>query len=305
MKIVHFDVDEYLDPYLSGEKRERPLQDADKKLNYSKIEAVSIKSLSKIDAKTLAPFQILKLIITRTVGTDHIDLEYCKEKGIAVYHILDYGSFNIAEHTFALMLSGARNIVSSQKEIHKGEFSYAHHLGVSLKGKTLGVVGTGRIGLEVIRRALAFEMNIVAYDVYQNEQARKELGFQYVSLEELAQVSDIITIHAPLLESTKHMINDAVIKEMKDGVILINTARGGLIDTNALIGTIKKFRFVGLDVIEKEDAFSKNHPLLSCDNVVITPHIAFFSDASVKKIAEETERLLKNYEQGNEDGKVR
>ena len=304
MKTVHFDVDAELNKYLKDEKYSQALQKISNKRKYFTVEVITIKSLSQVNKKTLANFPKLKLIVTRTVGTDHIDLDYCKQKGIAVYRIVDYGSFNIAEHVFALLLSGARNIVSSQREIKKGIFSHVNHLGFALKGKTLGVAGTGKIGLEVIKRAKGFVMEVVAYDVFKNEKAAKELGFPYISLEKLAQTSDVITLHAPLLDSTKHMINEKIMRAMKQGVILINTARGGLIDTKALINNINKFRWVGLDVLEDEEKFAKNHPLLKFDNVVITPHIAFFSDASVKKIADETDKLVKNFESGNKEGKV-
>src|SRR3989344_2021277 len=196
MKIIHFDVDAELNKYLKDEKHSQTLQKISNKKRYSAVEAITIKSLSQVNKKTLANFPKLKLIDTRTVGTDHIDLDYCKQKGIAVYRIVDYGSFNIAEHVFALLLSGARNIVSSQREIKKGIFSHVNHLGFALKGKTLGVVGTGKIGLEVIKRAKGLEMKVVAYDVFKNEKAAKELDFPYVSLKELAKTSDAITLHA-------------------------------------------------------------------------------------------------------------
>jgi len=296
MNIIHFDVDSELQKYLKGDTRPESLQAIDPVEDFSKINIISIKTGSKADKDSLHRFPNLKLLITRTVGTDHIDLAYCKEKEIEVKNILDYGSFNIAEHVFALLLSGTRNIISTQKKIKKGTFTFKGHLGLALKGKTLGVVGTGRIGLEVISRANAFGMKVVAYDVYKNEEARKELGYGYVELEELAQQSDIITLHAPLLDSTHHMINASIIEKMKEGVVLINTARGELVDTDALISNIEKFRWVGLDVLEGEKDFSKDHPLLKFDNVVITPHIAFYSDASVKKIAQETEKLIKSQE---------
>lgn len=303
MNIVHFDVDENLLKQLEGTQFDYSLQDYIEN-DISQIEAVTVKLASKADKTTLARFSNLKLLITRTVGTDHIDLDYCRVSEIAVYHIVDYGAFNIAEHAFALLLAGTRNIISSQNEIKQGIFSYAHHLGVSLKGKTLGVVGTGRIGLEMIKRAKGFEMNVIAFDVIPNKQAQKDLGFKYVNLEELALESDIITLHAPLLDSTYHMINTNIIEKMKEGVILINTARGGLIDTKAMIRNIHKFRFIGLDVLEDEQVFTKSHPLLEFPHVVITPHIAFYSDASVKKIAEETMRLIANFEKGDKDGRV-
>ncbi len=303
MHIIHFDVDRELDTYLSGDKTSTSLQNCENN-SLKKAEAVSIKTASQADARTLSQFPNLKLLITRTVGTDHVDIEYCREKGIAVYHIADYGSFNIAEHVFALLLAGTRNILTTQQEIKEGTFSYTGHLGMALKEKTLGVVGTGRIGLEVIKRANAFEMNVVAYDVFKNEKAQEELGYEYVELEELLKQSDVITLHAPLLDSTRHMINESSIKKMKDQSVLINTARGELVDTKALIHNIEKFRLVGLDVLEDEKTFDSKNPLLGFPNVVITPHIAFYSDASVKKIAEETLRSLENFEKGSADGRV-
>jgi len=294
MKVLHFDVDNELKKHLEGEVTDKSLQDFDD-LAATKLEVISIKSASNANKETLSKFSNLKLLVTRTVGMDHIDIDYCKAQNIKVKNILDYGSFNIAEHVFALILSGARNVIHTQQDIHRGKFSYVGHLGVSLKGKTLGVVGTGKIGLEVIKRANGFEMDVLAYDVYKNEKAQKELGYKYVSLEELASRSDIITLHAPLLESTKHIINNEIIDLMKEGVILINTARGGLIRTQDLIKSIDKFRWVGLDVLEDEKSFSKDHPLLQFENVVITPHLAFYSDASVKKIASETKKLISDF----------
>lgn len=304
MHIIHLDVDQELDTFLDGEKYSETLQDIPANVDLKTIEGLTIKTGSKADKATLSQFPRLKVVVTRTVGTDHIDLDYCKAQNIAVYHILDYGAFNIAEHAFALLLSGTRNIMETQKEVHAGRFSYAGHLGFSLNGKTMGVVGTGRIGLEMIKRAQGFEMEVIAYDVYKNEQAQKELGYEYVELEALLSLSDVISLHAPLLDSTRHMIDEKAIEMMKDGVVLINTARGELIDTEALVSHIEKFRLVGLDVLEGEKEFSEDHPLLQHKNVIITPHMAFYSDASVKKIAEETVRLLKNFEEGSEDGRV-
>ncbi len=295
MKTIHFDVDAELTKFLDGEKYSYSLASIPQDFDTSQVECISIKTGSRADSAALSRFPALKLLVTRTVGTDHIDLEYCKTKGIEVKNILDYGSFNIAEHAFALLLSGTRNILETQKDIHEGTFSFAGHLGFSLKGKTIGVVGTGRIGLEMIRRANGFEMVVIAYDVYKNEAAQKELGFEYVDLEVLLKNSDVISLHAPLLDSTRHMIDSDAITQMKVGVVLINTARGELIDTQALIAQISKFRFVGLDVLEGEKEFTSDHPLLQAPNVVITPHMAFYSDASIKKIAEETSRLIEEF----------
>lgn len=301
MRIIHFDVDRELKTYLSGETYAQSIQTVDR-IDVSETEGISIKTAAKADKETLSLFPRLKLLITRTVGVDHIDLEYCKQKGIAVYHILDYGAFNIAEHAFALLLSGTRNILTTQVDIKAGQFSYQGHLGISLKGKTIGIVGTGRIGLEMIKRAKGFEMEVIAYDVYKNEKAQKELGYEYVELDDLFSNSDVISLHAPLLDSTRHMVDEAAISKMREGIVLINTARGELIDTDALLKHIKKFRLIGLDVLEGEKEFSGDHPLLTHSNVIITPHMAFYSDASIKKIAEETERLIQNYETNMSQG---
>ncbi len=300
MHTTHFDIDNYLKKFIEGDITEKSLQQATKD-EQKNTEIATIKTASTATKEILVQFPNLKLLITRTVGTDHIDLDYCKARGIEVKNIPDYGSYNIAEHVFALLLAGARNIYSTQAEIRAGTFSHKNYMAFALKGKTMGVVGTGKIGLETARMAKAFGMKLLAYDVYKNENAAKEIGFVYLPLEELAKTADVVSLHAPLLDSTHHMINDQILDMMKEGSILINTARGGLIDTQALLRHISKFRFVGLDVLEDEASFSPDHPLLSHKNVLITPHCAFFSDESIKKIAEETMRLFANFTSGNNE----
>lgn len=300
MKIIHFDVDADIAKYLDGTKVKKDVNN----IKTCNAECITIKSSSNINENVLNKFPNLKLIVTRTVGTDHIDLEKCKLKEIAVYHIEDYGAYNIAEHTFALLLSGTRNVVQSFGEIKKGLFSYKKWLGIALKGKVFGIIGTGKIGLEVIKLAKAFGMKIVAFDVFENKEAEKKLGFKYVSFDRLLTSSDIISLHAPLLKTTKHIINNRAIKKMKKGVVLINTARGGLIDTQALIKNIKKFAFVGLDVIEEEGIFDSNNLLLKYSNIVITPHISFFSDDSIINIARKTQECVSNYRRSINIGRV-
>ncbi len=299
MKIAHFDVDEELKAHLQDDVYPYSIEEIRDIAAFKDIEAISIKSQTRINTELRTHFPSLKMLITRTVGVDHIDLDYCKANGIEVFHIVDYGAFNIAEHVFALLLAGTRNILHAQKGIQDGIFSFEGNLGIALKGKTIGVIGTGNIGLEVIRLANGFGMKVIAYDVTPRDHDETGLVFDYVSLEDVFTKSDIISLHAPLLDSTKHMINEEVISKMKEGVILINTARGGLIDTKALVANAAKFWWIGLDVVENEDSFTKDDPLLSLPNVVITPHIAFYSDESVKKIASETERILKDRPQEN------
>jgi|GEM_PF-1250019 len=301
MKIAHFDVDQYIKPYLRDDIFTQSIQEAQEDVLY---DCISIKSNSIVNTQTLQHFPKLKVIVTRTVGTNHIDLVNCKERNIAVYRILDYGSYNIAEHALALLLSGMHNVLFCQEEIQKGIFSYKNWLGTSFKGKVVGVLGTGRIGIEFIKRARAFSDEIVAYDIFQNEKAARDLNFVYLSFDEFISRTDIISVHAPQTPETTHLINENVIRKMKNGSILINTSRGGLIDTNALIKHIHKFKFVGLDVLENEESFSSYHPLLKHKNVIITPHSAFFTDDSVKNIAKETYICFQNFLTDNQSGRV-
>jgi len=300
MRTTHLDVDESISRYLNGQKSNQSITE----YKAAGEECLTIKSSSKVTEETLKKFPKLKLIVTRTVGIDHIKLEECKARQIAVYHIEDYGAFNIAEHTFALLLAGTRNIVNSYTEVKKGIFSYIKWQGITLKDKTIGVIGTGKIGLEVIRLSKAFGMKVVAFDVFRNEKASEELDFKYVSLNNLLKIAHVITLHAPLLESTKHIIDELAIKKMKEGVVLINTARGALIDTEALLKYEDKFSFIGLDVVEFEDKFTSSNRLLKSQKVIITPHIGFFSDASVVNIARQTNNLIVSYIKGDESGRV-
>jgi D-lactate dehydrogenase len=295
MQIVHFEVDSELGKYLKGDKFEKSLNQFENYTEFENVECISIKIDSSADEKTLSNLPQLKLLITRTVGTDHIDINYCNKKGITVKNIPDYGAFNIAEHAFAMLLTGCRNIREIDKEIKNGKYSNTCHLGYALKGKVLGVIGTGRIGLEMIKRAKGFEMEVSAFDIHKKEEFAKALGFEYISLDKLLESSDIISLHAPLTPETHHMIAEPQITKMKEGVILINTARGGLIDTQSLINNISKFRFLGLDVLEDENKFDKENPFLKYDKVLITPHVAYYSDLSVKKIAQETEKIIEEF----------
>lgn len=301
MHIGHFDVDENIQLYLNDKVHSESIHDMNISFPY---ECITVKSASIVDSKSLSHFPECKLVVTRTVGTDHIDINYCKDQKIAVYHVVDYGSYNIAEHAIALLLSGMHNILFCQDEIKNGIFSYKNWQGTSFVDKKVGVLGTGRIGLEFIKRIKVFTDTISAFDIYKNEKAALDFGFRYVDFPELIETSDIISIHAPLTSETIHIIDAEVIRQMKQGVILINTSRGGLINTNDLVENINKFKFIGLDVLEDEKQFSKNHPLLKCNNVIITPHIAFFTDDSVKKIASETYTCIENYKRNDPNGRV-
>jgi len=249
---------------------------------YNEAQVVTVRSHSKINDGVLNKLPNLKLICTRTGGYDHIVLDSCKKRGIAVYRVPDYGAYAIAEHVFAMLLSMTRRVVASQKEIREGKFSYEKCEGYTLNGKTLGVVGTGKIGLEVARLGKAFGMKLAAFDVLKNDSAALEIGFNYLTLEDLIKTSDVITLHVPLLPQTKHLINTKTIKQMKKGVIFVNASRGAVVNTSELVKHIKKFKYVCLDVLEDEEGFSKDNPLLKYDNVLITPHCAFFTDRTIE-----------------------
>jgi len=292
--IAHFEVIEPLKKYLKGRLYSFPLsvKSLPEVVDKEKITAFSITSYTIITDKLLDYFPKLRLIVTRSVGMDHINKSACKKRRVVVKNIPDYGAHNIAEHALALLLVVARNIIPSFYQVCQGKFSYKDFMGVGLRGKTLGVIGTGKIGLELIKLVKVFGMQVIAYDVAKNRQTAQEYGFNYVGLEKLLKIADFISLHVPLLPETKYLIGEKELKMMKKGAILINTSRGAIINTKALIKNIKKFRAVCLDVIEGEENFTKNNPLLKFNNVIITPHIGFFTDDSIKRIGEETMKIF-------------
>lgn len=244
----------------------------------------------------------LRLLCTRSVGTDHIDLSACQERGITVCNVPDYGSHVIAEHVFALLLSSIRHIHEGHRRVQEGIFDYHGLRGIALKGKTIGIVGTGRIGRAVARIAHGFDMHIVAQDVCRTEELVEQYGVRYVERDELFAVSDILSLHAPSLPSTKHMVNADSIASMKDGVILVNTARGSLIDSSALLAALQSGKVARalLDVLEHEADVAADKQLVQHPNVVTTPHIAFFADDTMRAMYDETIRSIDAWIAGNQ-----
>jgi D-lactate dehydrogenase len=266
---------------------------------------------SRISARLLSKLPELRMIATMSTGTDHIDRKACLRRGVEVFSVPAYGEHTVAEHTFALMLAISRRLIPSWQRAKTGDFSLEGLRGSDLEGKTLGIVGTGRIGSHVARLAHAFGMRTVAFARHRNTELSERYGVEYVkSLNELLGRSDIITLHAPLTDETFHMINRRNISKMKRGAVLINTARGALVETEALLEGIKRgiISHAGLDVLEEEGfireekellsmSFKKrsdlrtvlgSHMLLKLDNVIITPHNAFNSDEAMMKIVDTT-----------------
>ncbi len=286
-------------------------KDFDKEFKKAKdCEIISIFIYDKVDKKRLYQLPKLKFITTRSTGFDHIDLEECRKRGIKISNVPYYGENTVAEHTFMLILALSRKAVDSINKTRKGDFTLEGLRGFDLKDKTIGIIGCGHIGLHVARMANGFEMKTLVYDAKKNKKLAKKYKFKYVSFEYLLKNSDIITLHVPLNKHTHHMINSRNINKIKKGALLINTARGGVIETEAIIKALDKriISGAGLDVLEgecfiKEESqllnskFAKecdlrtqleNHILLNRGNVVITPHNAFNSDEALRRILDTT-----------------
>lgn len=262
---------------------------------------------SQVNAELIAAAPRLKLIATRSTGYDHIDRTAAAAKNIAVANVPEYGSNTVAEHTFALLLALSRRVIPAYTRTRAGKFSTEGLRGFDLRGKLLGVVGTGNIGLHVIRMALSFGMRVIAYDPFPRNVLSDILEFQYVSFEQLLTQSDIITLHCPATKENQHLIRAETIARTKRGVVLINTARGPLVNTHDLLAGLENGHVAaaGLDVLEgerfiKEDVELKDadrdhlmaaiegHKLLQRDNVIVTPHNAFNSEEAVRRILDAT-----------------
>ncbi|MBW2985194.1 hydroxyacid dehydrogenase [Candidatus Woesearchaeota archaeon] len=277
-----------------------------KKAKNSDIISVFINS--KVTKEILKNFPKLRMIATRSTGFDHIDLKTCRRRKIVVANVPFYGENTVAEHTFGLILSLSRHIHKSYVRTMRDDFSIEGLTGFDLKGKTLGVIGAGHIGLHVIKIAKGFGMNVLAFDMHKNKFVAEVLGFEYTDLDTLLSKSDIITLHTPLNKYTRHIINKKNIEKIKKGAILINTARGELVDTNALYDALmkKKLAGAGLDVIEGEQMVKEEHQrrhkekhikwkqllrdyeIFKMDNVVFTPHNAFNSREAIRRIIDTT-----------------
>jgi len=272
-------------------------------------EVVSPFIYSRLTAARLAQLPQLKLVVTRSTGFDHIDVAECGRCGVTVCNVPFYGANTVAEHTFALILSLSRKVHESFVRVRAGNFSLDGLRGFDLKDKTIGVVGAGHIGLHVIRIARGFGMKVLAFDVHRDNFLAEVLGFEYADLATLLGRSDIISLHAPYNRHTHHLINTGNIRQLKPGAVLINTSRGGLVDTDALWQALDAgiLAGAGLDVLEGEEAVLEesallddttnpellrraiqNHLILKKPNVVFTPHNAFNGQEALERILQTT-----------------
>jgi glyoxylate reductase len=246
-----------------------------------------------IDKELIDRAKSLKVVGTMSVGVDHIDVEYATKKGIYIVYTPGVLTETVADHTWALLLAVARRIVEADSYVRKGEwkipFAPTMMLGHDVYGKVLGIIGLGRIGQAVARRAKGFNMRILYYDVVRREALEKELGVEYAPLERLLMESDYVSIHVPLTQETRGLIGEKELRLMKRTAILVNTSRGPVVDQKALFRALKEgwIAGAGLDVFEKEP-IDPNDPLLRLENVVVTPHIGSASHDTRNKMAELT-----------------
>ena len=229
----------------------------------------------RLSAETMAKCSNIKMLSVAFTGLDHIDLDYCGAKNIEVFNASGYSTVAVSELAIGLMLDVYRKITEMDANTRQLG-SRGMFLGRELHGKTVGVVGTGAIGIQTINLLKAFGCKVLAYSRTQRSEV-KALGVEYVSLEHLMANSDIVTLHVPATKDTAQMINAEMISLMKPSAILINTARGAVVDNNALANALKdgKIAGAGIDVYETEPPLPENHPLLSAPNAVLLPHIAY------------------------------
>ncbi|ALV62537.1 D-3-phosphoglycerate dehydrogenase [Thermococcus sp. 2319x1] len=262
------------------------------------VSAIIVRSKPKVTKEIIDAAPSLKVIARAGVGLDNIDVEYAKSKGIEIVNAPAASSRSVAELAIALIFSVARKVAFADRKIREGVWAKKQCMGFELEGKTLGVVGFGRIGYNVAKIAKAIGMEVLLYDVMKNDERAKEVGGRFVELEELLRNSDVVTIHVPLLESTYHLINEEKLKLMKPTAILINTSRGPIVDTNALVKALQEgwIAGAGLDVFE-EEPLPKDHPLTKLDNVVLTPHIGASTVEAQERagieVAEKVVKILK------------
>lgn len=283
-------------------------------------EALCVFIDSKIGDAEMSRFPALKLIVTRSTGFDHIDLQAAKARNITVTNVPSYGENTVAEFAFALILSLSRRVPEAEAHVKEGGFSAFGLRGFDLAGKTLGVVGCGHIGMHVIRMANGFGMRVVGFEAMPDEARARENNFTYLPLNELLAQSDIITLHVPYNAHTHHLISKDNISQIKKGAYLINTARGAIVETDALVAALKDgiLAGAGLDVLEEEGDMAdeaillttthpneaeirtvlENHYLIEHPRVIVTPHLAFNTQEAITRITDTTIENIKQFAGG-------
>jgi D-lactate dehydrogenase len=281
-------------------------------------EILSVFIRSPIERAVLERLPALRLTTTRSTGYDHIDRETCRQRGITVCNVPRYGEHTVAEHTFGLILALSRKIHHAYIRTSRLNFSTESLCGFDLRGKTLSVIGTGNIGIRVIQIARGFGMRILAFDAREQPLLAEVLGFEYAPLDRLLREGDVVSLHVPLLPQTRHVIDQEALGKMKAGALLVNTSRGGLVDTAALIEALDSGRLggAGLDVLEGEELLGEeqvlldgapmeklrevlqDYNLLRRENVIVTPHIGWYSQEARERILTTTVENIRAFHAG-------
>lgn len=327
MKIVGFELENWEKETFGRLKDKCELLFTDKPVSenlrnqYEDADIISTFIYSDLSAKALKQFKGLKLIATRSTGIDHIDMDYCQKNNIAVSNVPTYGQNTVAEHAFALIHAITRHIPEAVARTRSGNFSQEGLQGIDLNGKILGVIGTGEIGRNVIRIAKGYEMEVLAFDVKPDKDAASRMGYKYTDMDNLLSRSDIISIHVPGIEKTRNLISEPQFKKMKPGAILINTARGFIVNVQDLLRALseRKIAAVGLDVLPEEPVIREeaellrstytgkgdlqvllaDHMLTELQNVIITPHIGFNTREAVERLLNTSIDNIDSFIKGN------
>ncbi|MDP3732006.1 MAG: phosphoglycerate dehydrogenase [Candidatus Omnitrophota bacterium] len=258
-------------------------------------DALIVRSATKVTRDIIDAAEKLKVIGRAGVGLDNVDLEAATQKGVIVMNTPGGNTISTAEHTMSMILALSRNIPQANASTKKGEWKRSKFMGVELYNKVLGIIGLGRIGTEVAKRALSFGMKVLAYDPFLSREVAESLGVELVELKELLGNSDYITVHTPLTEETKHIVSTEEFGLMKNGVRVINCARGGIIDEAALLNALKEGKISGaaIDVFEKEP-LSPDSELLKLDNVITTPHLGASTEEAQVNVAIEVAEIVRD-----------
>ncbi len=258
-------------------------------------DALVVRSATKVNKDIIQAATKLKVIGRAGVGLDNVDLEAATAKGIIVMNTPAGNTISTAEHTFSMILALSRNIAQANASTKKGEWKRSKFMGVELYNKVLGIVGFGRIGSEVAKRALSFGMRVLAFDPFLSAQVAEGLGVESTELKKVLQESDYITVHTPLTDETRHMISDKEFAMMKNNVRVVNCARGGIIDEAALVKAVKAGKVAGaaMDVFENEPLAAESE-LLKLDNVITTPHLGASTEEAQINVAIEVAEIVRD-----------
>ncbi|MFH1415084.1 MAG: phosphoglycerate dehydrogenase [Elusimicrobiota bacterium] len=279
-----------MDPSLDGDTLKKAI---------SEYDGLIIRSGTTVTGDIIENGKNLKIIGRAGVGVDNVDIQAATRKGVIVMNTPSGNTISACEHTWALLLSLVRNVPRAHQSLKEGKWDKKNNEGTEIFGKTLGIVGLGKIGYEVAKRALSFGMKVLVHDPYTTEEVAKEVKAELVEFEELLEKSDIITIHAPKNEKTKNMISVDAIYKMKEGVFIVNCARGGIVDEKAVADAVKtgKIRGAAFDVYDKEP--TTESPVIGIDGIVHTPHLGASTEEAQERVATEiVDQIIQYFTEG-------